>query len=153
MEGASRSFFGPPPDPEQSSWPAVLRGAGDENRTRTVSLEGWRSSLSMLGSASTRRPGVPSLPGCCCVPACVPLQGVHSCPQPCADDRISRLSCVYIRRRTSTNPAPGNCQLHGLSRLLSRPTDHERPPDMAMVDGDQAANAWGTAQTSVDPVG
>src|SRR3712207_6627587 len=24
----------------------------------------------------------------------------------------------------------------------SRPTDHERPPDMAMVDGDQAANAW-----------
>ncbi len=76
------------------------------------------------------------------MPACVPPRGVHSCPPPCAVDRISHLTWLFVRRSTSTNPVPGNCQLHGLSRLPSRPTDHERPPDMAMVDGDQAANAW-----------
>ncbi len=29
---------------------------------------------------------------------------------PCAVDRISRLNWLFVRRCTSTNPAPGNCQ-------------------------------------------
>jgi hypothetical protein len=53
---------------------------------------------------------------------------------------LCRRTCAVVQERITANPVPGDCQLHGLSRLPSRPTDHERPPDM--VDGDQAANAW-----------
>ncbi len=50
---------------------------------------------------------------------------------------------MSVRRRTSTNPALGNCQLHGfkLGSPVGQPIMNG-PPDMAMVDGDQAADAW-----------
>ena len=82
-----------------------------------------------------------SSPGLC-VPICAPLAAVQGRSRPSIGVDRAWLTCAFVRGRTTTNPAPGHCQLHGLSRLPSRPTDHERPPDMAMVDGDQAANAW-----------
>ena len=59
--------------------------------------------------AATAAWGSPGL----CVPVCAPVAAVQGRSRPSIGVDRARLSCAFVRGRTTADPTPPDCQVHG----------------------------------------